>query len=136
MNEDIYHWGIKGQKWGVRRYQNKDGSLTPAGKQRYSQDYIDAHSKKSVSEMSDAELRKRNNRLQMEQQYAQLTRKKSKVDSAVKAIVKGSGTVAGLMAAYKTYKKLYDTIKGATDSAIGGSVGDMLIRFLMEKGLY
>ena len=60
MNEDIYHWGIKGQKWGVRRYQNKDGSLTPAGKQRYSQDYIDAHSKKSVSEMSDAKKQKRN----------------------------------------------------------------------------
>jgi hypothetical protein len=29
------HHGIKGQKWGVRRYQNKDGSLTPAGEKRY-----------------------------------------------------------------------------------------------------
>lgn len=36
MNEQtIYHHGIKGQKWGVRRYQNKDGSLTPSGKRRY-----------------------------------------------------------------------------------------------------
>jgi hypothetical protein len=34
MNE-IRHHGIKGQKWGVRRFQNKDGSLTPAGKKRY-----------------------------------------------------------------------------------------------------
>lgn len=34
MNE-FYHHGIKGQKWGVRRYQYADGSLTPAGKQRY-----------------------------------------------------------------------------------------------------
>ena len=33
MNE-LYHHGIKGQKWGVRRYQNKDGSLTAAGKNR------------------------------------------------------------------------------------------------------
>ena len=32
---ELYHWGVKGQKWGVRRYQNKDGSLTPAGKKRY-----------------------------------------------------------------------------------------------------
>lgn len=31
---DIYHHGIKGQRWGVRRYQNKDGSLTPAGQKR------------------------------------------------------------------------------------------------------
>ena len=34
-NTELKHWGIKGQKWGVRRYQNKDGSLTPAGKKRY-----------------------------------------------------------------------------------------------------
>ena len=31
----LFHHGIKGQKWGVRRYQNKDGSLTSAGKKRY-----------------------------------------------------------------------------------------------------
>ena len=34
-NKSLYHAGIKGMKWGVRRYQNKDGSLTDAGKKRY-----------------------------------------------------------------------------------------------------
>ena len=33
---ELYHWGIKGMKWGVRRYQNVDGTLTAAGKKRYS----------------------------------------------------------------------------------------------------
>ena len=33
---ELYHHGIKGMKWGVRRYQNLDGSLTTAGKKRYS----------------------------------------------------------------------------------------------------
>lgn len=35
-NSELYHFGIKGQKWGVRRYQNDDGTLTAAGKKRYS----------------------------------------------------------------------------------------------------
>ena len=34
MEYELYHHGVKGMKWGVRRYQNKDGSLTPAGKKR------------------------------------------------------------------------------------------------------
>ena len=34
INGELYHHGIKGQRWGIRRYQNKDGSLTPAGKKR------------------------------------------------------------------------------------------------------
>lgn len=38
MNNELTHWGIKGQKWGVRRYQNKDGSLTKAGLKRYRED--------------------------------------------------------------------------------------------------
>lgn len=35
MDNQLQHWGIKGMRWGVRRYQNKDGSLTGAGKKRY-----------------------------------------------------------------------------------------------------
>lgn len=34
-NNELYHWGKKGMKWGVRRYQNKDGTLTELGKKRY-----------------------------------------------------------------------------------------------------
>lgn len=36
MSEYLMHHGIKGQKWGVRRYQYTDGTLTPAGRKRYS----------------------------------------------------------------------------------------------------
>lgn len=35
MNYVLYHHGVKGMHWGVRRYQNKDGTRTPAGRKRY-----------------------------------------------------------------------------------------------------
>lgn len=34
-SDELYHYGIRFQKWGVRRFQNPDGSYTPAGKERY-----------------------------------------------------------------------------------------------------
>jgi hypothetical protein len=36
MNNELIHYGILGMKWGIRRFQNKDGTLTAAGKARYS----------------------------------------------------------------------------------------------------
>ena len=48
--DELYHHGIKGQKWGVRRFQNKDGSLTPAGKERY---YVDNENGTSITKNSD-----------------------------------------------------------------------------------
>ena len=49
-SEELYHHGIKGQKWGRRRYQNKDGSLTPAGKERY---YVENNSNTIMTKNSD-----------------------------------------------------------------------------------
>ena len=48
MNDkhELAHWGIKGMRWGHRRYQNKDGSLTPAGKKRYDNETPDDFIKK------------------------------------------------------------------------------------------
>lgn len=80
-DEELYHWGIKGMKWGVRRFQNPDGSLTTAGKKRYSAEggegeekpnYAPKAPKKSASDYTDDELRAQINRMQMEKQYRDL----------------------------------------------------------------
>lgn len=75
MENNLSHAGIKGMKWGKRRYQNPDGSLTPEGKLRYHEDYTRVRDKKDVRSMSDKELRDRINRFQMEEQYARLSEK-------------------------------------------------------------
>ena len=115
VDGELYHWGIKGQKWGQRRYQNKDGTLTPAGRKRYGddrhEDYKRAHTKTKVEYMSDKELRDANNRLQAERQYAQLTTVEKK-SSAGKKVVVGllAGTATALASEYaKKYAKQFIT---------------------------
>ena len=46
-DEEIYHHGIKGMRWGIRRYQNPDGSLTPTGKRRLEKADIKCAKKKT-----------------------------------------------------------------------------------------
>lgn len=90
---ELYHWGIKGMKWGRRRYQNKDGSLTPAGKKRYAkEDDGDGRTsatpkKKSLSEMSDDEIRTAIARKQLENTYRQYHPEPEKPESFAKKFV-------------------------------------------------
>ena len=97
-NNELKHHGIIGMKWGVRRYQNKDGTLTATGKKRASRlesQYNDLtgkklaksskntsesqSTKKKLSDMTDDELKSRINRLQSEKTYLDL-------DKQVKAL--------------------------------------------------
>lgn len=65
----IEHHGILGQRWGIRRFQRKDGTLTAAGKRR--------KALADMKELNDDELRKRLNRINMEKQYEQYVAEKN-----------------------------------------------------------
>lgn len=101
MENELTHYGIKGMKWGVRRYQNKDGSYTPAGRKRrnWSEDAITAREikKKKVKQMSNAELKKLNERTRLEQEYSRLNPSTVKKGwTYVGAAAGVLGTVAGI----------------------------------------
>lgn len=98
-NEELYHWGIHGMRWGKRRYQYEDGTLTPEGKIRYRKDGTErtkaeqklmrqkyeslkkaraekarkakeeAKRPKTIKDLSDADLQKQVDRLKLENQY-------------------------------------------------------------------
>lgn len=61
----LAHFGIKGMKWGVRRYRDKDGNLTASGRARYTK----SGKKKNPTKMSDLDLDRSTKRLHAENQY-------------------------------------------------------------------
>ncbi len=108
MENELYHYGILGMKWGVRRSKSKTSGSKKRSKKRnppVDPSYKKAHSNKKVKYMSDNELREVNKRLNLEKNYSDLTQTKSKGKAAVDAFVSTAGTIAAVAGAYKTYKK-------------------------------
>lgn len=139
--KELKHYGIKGQKWGDRNFQNEDGSLTPAGKARYASESTmldssqkllgDASSgfekmsklgtntiksktiKKDYSELTDAQLKERVNRLSLESNYGRLTGDTKTVRSGAdwtRETLQNVGIVAGIgLSVAGIYSALYKT---------------------------
>lgn len=108
INNEIYHYGVPGMKWGVRRSQNALGRIDKrSNKNDWSEDATTAAKikTKKVSQMTNAELRKLNDRKNLEQQYANLTKNSSKGRAAVKAFIAAAGTLTAVSAAVAAYAK-------------------------------
>ena len=135
----LQHDGQKGMRWGIRRWQNEDGSLTPEGKEHYRAMYNKGNSTRDITnsarggidavasltkrirgnsrpadpeikQLSDNELRQRINRLQMEKQYSDLTAKDTKSGfETAKDILSFVGSAAAVIA---TGVGLYTSLKG------------------------
>lgn len=56
MENELKHWGIKGMRWGIRRYQNPDGTLTEAGKKRYDREVLRNNQKSKDKRVKDDAL--------------------------------------------------------------------------------
>lgn len=89
----MYHHGIKGQKWGVRRFQKKDGSLTPAGRKRYD----DGLNKKKQKEYKIPE-NKSLHRLKLEDKYKAQGMSEKEAEQAAAKRIRGEQFVVGAAA--------------------------------------
>lgn len=175
-NKKLIHAGIKGMKWGVRRFQYEDGTLTPAGKKRYGSkealeaevvknygsiqtmknqqhrnlDNLERTSKvlgdssrvlkdaanintnqfksktvnnKDYSNISDAELRNRINRITMERTYGELTGDTKRVRSGgdwTREVLQTTGAVVGIASSAAAIAYTIVSIKGAKGGKGGG----------------
>lgn len=120
---ELYHYGIKGQRWGVRRFQKKNGSLTPAGKKRqkekWSEDATEASKigKKSVKAMSNAELKRLNERTRLEQEYSRLNPSNRK--KALAAVTATAATMGTLLNLYNNSDKIIAKGKPIVSKLLG-----------------
>lgn len=86
----LCHHGVKGQKWGVRRYQNKDGSLTPAGKKRYVDDdgELTSAGKKQIKKLNKLDEKDNKDRRNLDLAARNIENFGSGTDAASKFIAK------------------------------------------------
>ena len=143
MEDELYHFGVKGMKWGVRRYQNEDGSLTSLGKKRDKMlsDRKTAKKHSTTSNMVKAEYSRREfedakTRLKLENQKKKSKRQQdlekkyidqgfAKNEAEIKAYnraktetilkVAGDINVASPESARKVLKNMFDTDKQSFD---------------------
>lgn len=118
--EDNYltHHGIIGQRWGVRRFQNKDGSLTAEGKERYYNDKSNKDKKTVIKEEKSASSHS-------EKEHYDETKKK--IDTFIKI---AAGVALATAVAYGTYKA-YKHLDNFGDYSIGR--GKILTRIQTES---
>lgn len=109
MENELMHWGIKGMKWGVRRYQNKDGSLTPAGKKRYDKEMAKLKEEEKIAK----------NKLKTQAKLNKLDEKRKEVE-ALKS---------GKPIAKKTQQPSRPSVKDMSDDELRRTVN----RLLMEQ---
>lgn len=127
--DELYHHGIKGQRWGIRRYQNPDGTLTEKGKKRYlnpdgslnkkgQKKFGDTvkglQIKKKAKDMTDEELDYAITRARKEDEYNRLrpetTGKKKKSSELVDQVVKPAAIDAGKKLVKQVMDKAIDKL--------------------------
>ena len=119
VNNELYHYGVLGMKWGVRRTPKQISADSAR---------IKNIRKKRVDEMSNQDLKDANNRLNLERNYRDLTRKKTIGKKVLEGMKTFTLTVATVAAAYKSAK----VVKDATGKVLD-KIGDLVVKDMHKR---
>lgn len=109
MTNELYHYGIKNQRWGTRRFQYEDGTLTPEGKERY----------RKYSESQRAQDR----RMYSKGAEKRIEKRISEGEGIKGARSEEANRIERYREASKTNAKIGKVVGAATGREIGGKVG-------------
>lgn len=133
MMDELMHYGVKGMKWGIRKARptssgkrrgrtNAQRIYESIGGKKKSPTMSPKPAKRSISDMSDEELRSAINRLQMERAYAQLTAKEiSKGRKFINEVLYNSAKNVATKTTTATMEKLLKKLSNNSSSSGGGS---------------
>ena len=130
--DELAHHGVKGMKWGVRK-DKKKAEREARKTKNWSSDAKEAHrlKKKSMHELSNEELRKRNQRANLENEYKRLNPSTAKKALAVTTAIVGTGLAIGTL--YKKGKATAKIGREMCDDFVEVA-GNMVMRDL-ERGM-
>lgn len=151
-SKELTHWGIKGMKWGIRRYQNRDGTLTAAGKKRYAEEMERLKKEEKIlknKQRTKAQLEKLDaKRKEIEEQKQALKDDKpinkaaDKIAEKAKAAKKRKiselsdeelNAIVNRMRLEKTYRDLVKEQKAVAEAATKKSKGEKFVATLKDK---
>lgn len=116
MEYYLQHYGIAGQKWGVRRFQNEDGTLTEEGKRRYYDSLTDNQRKIFDRKMTDGQRKRVMEKLSEGKSWSQSVREMTNETRAKYRTVTGIALATGLTLASPAVRTL---LKAAGKQMIG-----------------
>ena len=98
VSDELWHHGIKDQRWGIRRFQNEDGSLTPAGKERYRK-YSNRYAEKADSAKAEGNTKKEKQYRSISRGAEALANNKNENSGVIKTALKAGATIGTALAA-------------------------------------
>ena len=129
-SDELFHHGIKGQKWGIRRYQNLDGTLTAEGRERYGD---------NIENVSEGKLKRQVMRNNMASSTGERNRQSYGEYKKMKKYLNDKKSPFSSVESSKTFEEINNYVKRFAKAQLrdmGYSDSDKAAEYLLSKDWY